>query len=128
MGELEWLWVGNNRLDYLDGIEGAKRLRTLGVSNNVYIEDLSPLAELESLEELWFSNNSVSDLRPLAALSSLRRIEGNDNLLKTLAGLEDMQYLREVYLPDNDISDVSALKGAPIAGLNLERNKVQKFA
>ncbi len=128
MSSLEELSVGNNRLDYLDGIEGAERLRWLDFSGNTYISDLSPLQTLSNLQDLWFSDNEVSDLRPIASLSLLRRLEGQRNFLTGLAGLEGMTSLREVYLRGNDISDVSALKEIPLAYLNLDENRVQKFS
>ena len=64
MKRLEELNVRNNRIDFLDGVEGASNLRWLDVSDNIYIDDLSPLQALSGLEDLWFSNNEVSDLRP----------------------------------------------------------------
>ena len=128
MKQLEELNVGSNRIDFLDGLEGASNLRWLDISDNIYIGDLSPLQALGGLEELWFGNNEISDLRPLAGLKRLRRLDGYQNYLINLTGLEEMTSLREVYLQGNDISNVSALKDIPLAYLNLDENRVQKFA
>ena len=126
MPALEELSLNRNRIDYLDGIEGAKHLRWLDISSNFYIEDLSPLAGVPNLQDLWFTENDVADLRPLSGLNNLRRLEGRDNQLTTLNGLDELVSLREVYVSDNDIADISALSELPLYGLSLRNNRVQK--
>ena len=128
MPALEELSVQDNRVDYLDGIEDAQKLRWLDISSNIFIEDLSPLAEVSSLQEVRFSETDVSDLRPLSALAQLRYLEGRDTKLTTLNGLEDLKSLRQVNVSDNDISDISALSELALESLNLRNNRVQKFA
>ena len=79
------------------------------------VEDLTPLAGLPKLEQLFVSHSDIRDLSPLAGLVNLELIHMGTSTsdLSPLAGLTK---LRNLYLPDEDISDLT-----PLAGLtNLE--------
>jgi hypothetical protein len=69
----------------LTGLEFAVNLRTLGVSHNANISDLSPLAGLVHLERLEFSHSGVADLRPLANLPALKWLDVLRDNARTIA-------------------------------------------
>ena len=63
----------------LKGIEFAVNATELVLNSND-ISDLSPLAQLGALENLWLDNNQVVDLAPLAELASLRILKPQEQL------------------------------------------------
>ena len=74
------------------------------------VEDLTPLAGLPKLEELFVSHFNIRDLSPLARLVNLELIHMGTSAsdLSPLAGLTK---LRHLYLPGGDISDLTPLAG-----------------
>ena len=74
------------------------------------VEDLTPLAGLAKLEELFVSHFNIRDLSPLARLVNLELIHMGTSAsdLSPLAGLTK---LRHLYLPGGDISDLTPLAG-----------------
>lgn len=97
------------------------------------ISDISPLAELTSLEVLVLRDNPVSDLSPLAGLTKLKRLDlfhtqvSDVSPLRGITGLAtlfldgtrvsdisplvDLTGMTELHLDDTQVSDVSALSG-----------------
>ncbi len=74
------------------------------------VEDLTPLAGLPKLEQLFVSHSNIRDLSPLAGLVNLELIHMGTSAsdLSPLAGLTK---LRHLYLPGGDISDLTPLAG-----------------
>lgn len=60
MSQLEELYISDNALETLNGLENNTKLRILEISNNkvASLNGLEPLAELE---EIWASYNLLSD-------------------------------------------------------------------
>ena len=106
------------------------------------VEDLTPLAGLPKLEQLFVSHANIRDLSPLAGLINLELIHMSGALISDLSPLAGLTNLRHLYLPGGDISDLTPLAGltqleelylhhnsisdiSPIAGLtNLKRLSV----
>ena len=74
------------------------------------VEDLTPLAGLPKLEQLFVSHSDIRDLSPLAGLVNLELIHMGTSAsdLSPLAGLTK---LRHLYLPGGDISELTPLAG-----------------
>ena len=144
---LRSLNLERNPVSNLSPLENLKNLVFLGLLHTPRISDLSPIAGLINLDNLWFSDGNVSDLSPLAGLINLRRIFtwGNPfSDLSPLAGLTKLRRLdicgarlsdltplagltglTDLYLPANGISDVSPLAGLTnLKWLNLVDNKI----
>ena len=68
------------------------------------ISDLSPLAGLTNLTELYLSYNKISDLAPLAGLTNLSRLELRDNNISDLTPLVGLTNLGMLYLNKNPIA------------------------
>ncbi len=114
MASIGWLSdvVG---VEQLAGIEHAVNLRGLSAYDGA-ISDVSPLAGLTSLLELYLYSNEISDVSPLAGLTSLLELYLYDNEISDVSPLRGLTSLRELVIGGNNISDVS-----PLAGLTLER-------
>ena len=105
------------KLKTLAGLERFERLVTLTVNDNELF-DLTPLAELEKLQNLTLGNltgigagNRFTDLSPLSGLTGLRHLVLNNCGLTNVSALAPLTELTELYLSDNMIGDVSALSG-----------------
>ena len=80
------------------------------------VEDLTPLAGLPKLEQLFVSHSNIRDLSPLAGLTKLEHVYlpgGDISDLTPLAGLTELE---ELHLHRNSISDISPIAG--LTGLN----------
>ncbi|MEO8427434.1 MAG: leucine-rich repeat domain-containing protein, partial [Verrucomicrobiota bacterium] len=62
------LYLDNNRIKSIQGINGLKSLSMLSLSNNM-ISDLSPLDGLTGLYSLFLENNKIKDLTPLVNMT-----------------------------------------------------------
>ncbi len=83
--QLEHLFVYNNQLTSLDGIEG-----------------------MLNLKDLYFQNNQIQDLTPIARLTNLHTIYASGNKINKINGLSDKHgdNLRKFYiLPNDDLPD-----------------------
>ena len=87
-------------LSVLQQIKEAKDSGATNLNlNDNNITDLTPLAGLTNLTELWLADNNISDLTPLAGLTNLT----------------------ELYLPQNSISDSQkAMIKAALPNTNIE--------
>ena len=84
------------------------------------VEDLTPLAGLPKLEQLFVSHSNIRDLSPLAGLINLELIHMRAHpLISDLSPLAGLTKLRHLYLPGGDISDLT-----PLAGLTGPRRTV----
>lgn len=72
MPNLSELYLCAQRVSDLGPLEGLP-LRVLALTGNE-IEDLTPLASLTGLEQLWIGDNPCRDLSPLASLTGLREL------------------------------------------------------
>jgi len=131
---LEELNLDKNQVVDLSPLAGHPGLRILEVWDNGPtrddhldgITDLSPLASIPTLEQLFLSENNISDLSPLSGLTSLNVIYliANDiEDISPLAGITGLQVLR---LSGNRIEDASVLANMPAMGwLELDNNFLQ---
>ena len=94
------------------------------------LPDISPLAGLTNLKELYFVCNKTSDISPLAGLTKLTRLSlrCNENIsdISPLAGLVNLEWLE---IPQNNISDISPLAGlVNLTWLDLSRNNISNLS
>ncbi|MBK6930458.1 MAG: leucine-rich repeat domain-containing protein [Saprospirales bacterium] len=73
------------------------------------VSDLTPLAKLSNLEELYCSHTLVSDLTLLAKLTKLRQINCSLTQVSDLAPLANLSNLQELECYSTKVSDLSAL-------------------
>ena len=105
------------KLQTLSGLEHFSKLITLTVNDNELF-DLTPLAELDKLQNLTLGNltgtgagNRFTDLSPLSGLTGLRHLVLNRCGVMDISALAPLTELTELYLSDNALGDLSALGG-----------------
>eukprot|EP00559_Dactyliosolen_fragilissimus_P004222 CAMPEP_0184865760 /NCGR_PEP_ID=MMETSP0580-20130426/18958_1 /TAXON_ID=1118495 /ORGANISM="Dactyliosolen fragilissimus" /LENGTH=342 /DNA_ID=CAMNT_0027365071 /DNA_START=303 /DNA_END=1331 /DNA_ORIENTATION=- len=113
------LYLANNKLKEIKGIENLNKLRKLDLgANRIREMDSTQLSGLTSLEELWLGKNKIERIDGLQNLRNLRRLDVQSNRLTVVDNLNaQVDSLEELYLADNGIDDIGA---SHINGLKLE--------
>ena len=92
-----------------------QNLNQLSLSNTT--QCLSDLSELKQLKALYMSCSGLEDISFLAELTNLEELDISENDISDLTPLSGLKNLKYLYLYSNNISDIS-----PLAELtNLER-------
>lgn len=130
---LEELNLDKNRITDLTPLRNHPSLRVLELWDNgperdnyeVGLSDISDVATIPTLEELYLSDNPIGDISALAELENLRvlfLIRAQVESISPLSGLTGLQVLR---LGHNNIENASALATLPnLAWLELEYNRL----
>lgn len=137
--------TGSMPINDLAGLEKCKKLTFLFVTGAVSdltplaqltslqtvtvkggkIRDLKPLAGLTELEYLDLSNNEISDLTPLANLKKLKTLQLSNNQLKNLNGLAGLTALETLRVDGNQIADLKPLAGLKtLITVDVRKNQV----
>ena len=136
MANLTELTASNANIRNLTGLEHATDLiyLDLGIDpitfiNSNSIQDISPLAGLTKLTQLWLESNNISDISPLARLNNLELLELWGNSISDISALSGLTNLTELWLIDNSISDISALADLiNLTELFLGRNSISDIS
>ena len=97
-----------NSIFDISPLAGLNNLTELFLANNS-IADISPLAGLNNLTELFLANNSIADISPLAGLNNLTRLSLDYNSISDISALSGLINLIWLSLLGNSISDLSPL-------------------
>lgn len=109
-----------DKVDNLTGLEAATGLRTLLLFDNL-VADLSPLAHLGDLGELYLDRNGLQSLDALAPLKGLTTLSLTGNRINDVSPLEGLTALNQLWLDETGVLDL-----APLAGLTaLDRLDLQ---
>ena len=122
----------------LTGMENMFNLTDLGISYNLGITDLSPiagltkltwldadsvgtgdlsdLADLIWLRSLQFARNNATSISTLAGFTTLRELDLSYNQITDLTPLRNLTSLDYLYLHNNSIADISPLLDNPGLG------------
>ena len=104
-------WLRN-----LIGVDYLAKVTRINLSNS-RVTDLSPLAEITTLESLSLCGTPVVDLTPLRELTSLRTLNATRTQVADLSPLAKLTNLETL-----DLSGTSVTDAAPLVGfLNLKR-------
>ncbi len=102
--ELDWISLSNCKIASLDGLSNAKNLKSISLSHNRCLADISALSSVKgTLFQLCIENCSrITDFSALATLSKLEYLElqGN-NTLPSLEFLRNMPNLKVLNLSMN---------------------------
>ncbi|WP_428820433.1 leucine-rich repeat domain-containing protein [Microbulbifer sp. MCCC 1A16149] len=117
--EMSGLWCPE-RIDDLSGIEQLYMLNYLDLntnwdqfdSNRSTFSDLSPLAQLSNLQELYFANADVSSIEPLVGLP-IRGLNVNRNHLTDISAISTMGALEWIDAGENAITAIPDISGLP---------------
>ena len=120
MEGLEELEAPNRDIQDVTGLQFTTNLRLLRLGNwgtGNQVSNISPLAGLINLRELWLSHNPISDLSPLKNLKNLTRLQLHNTQIVDLSSIAGLIALRRLDISHTDVSNLS-----PIARLiNLQR-------
>lgn len=89
----------------------AQRVRSLALSGNADLSDLTPLAGLTQLQALGLDQTSVTDLTPLAGLTQLHWLRLSETGAKDLTPLGGLTQLQVLYLNQTGVTDLTPLAG-----------------
>ena len=151
MYQLRHLYYGSSLgIKNLRGLEAAKNLEILRISSNkisdltplanllkliqLYINftevsDLTPLANLTRLEDLYISSTEISDLTPLANLTRLEDLRASNNKISDLTPLANLTRLENLNISFNEVSDLTPLANLPsLRVINLDGNNVSDLS
>ncbi len=111
MLEFTYLEAESMGIQSLVGLEHAKNLLTLRLSDNQYITDVTPLAGLTNLRTLILNQNRIADVSPLAGLVNLQELDIHHNEIRDVSPLSGMTKLWRLAIRENPIRDISPLAG-----------------
>jgi Leucine-rich repeat (LRR) protein len=113
----------------ITGLEHCTNLRSLDLSLNHVISDISPLAGLTSLIELNLWHNQISDISPLASLTKLTALDLSGNEIGDISLLASFTKLTALGLSDNEIGDISPLASlTSLISLSLGSNEISDIS
>jgi hypothetical protein len=110
MTDLGQLYMYKNAVRDLTPLAGLQHLFLLYLHDNHTITDISPLANLESLQALALSNNQISNLTPLLNRTSLTFLALDGNQISDISALSNLTNLTTINLDGNSIRDLSPLE------------------
>ena len=128
---LEWftdltnLSLHSNQISDLTPLKCLTNLRLLDLRYNNLISDISPLAAMTEMTQLYLTRNQITDISHLAGMTKLTELWLDSNLISNISYLSAMTELRHLFLGSNQITDTSALSGlTKITWLTLYLNQI----
>lgn len=100
------LLLEENRISNIDCVKKLNKLNTLFIRNNKYISDLTPLANLVNLKELWANDNNISNINALYNLTELEWIELENNKIKDISSLSNCTKITRLKIANNQIKNI----------------------
>lgn len=107
--QIEELYLSDSRVADLSPLSGYTKLRKLYVEHCASIQNLIPLTQLSSLEELLVDYSTVSDLSPLKDLSNLKRLGLRNTSVRSLEGLSELTGLTSLEVSGTTIASLEPL-------------------
>ncbi len=108
--------------DEIGTMAGLRFLRL----ENTQIRDLSPIAGLTTLEEIYLDNTNVSDISVLAQLVSLKQVSLSGTYVRQVSDLSGLDLLEGVSLDDTQVFDLTPLYQIPgLRDISIENTPAQ---
>lgn len=112
------------KLSTISGLEGAKQLQYLDLSNNT-IRNLDPISSLNQLQELNLQHNALTDLKVLSGLSTLQKLDVSYNALTSVTPLSGCNSLVWLDFSNNSVTSVEGInKLTALTYLNASSNQL----
>ncbi|KAK4440224.1 microtubule-associated protein AIR9 [Sesamum alatum] len=126
---LEFVYLRDNLLSTLDGVEVLKRVKVLDLSFNDFKgPGFEPLENCKALQQLYLAGNQITSLKSLPELPNLEFLSVAQNKLKSLS-MASQPRLQVLAASKNKIS---TLKGFPylpaLEHLRVEENPILKVS
>lgn len=91
------------------------------------INSLEGIQYMENLKILRIEGCNIKDLSPLANLSSLELISFRDNKINDITSIKNLKNLKVLDLSRNEIEDLSPLVGLPLEHFNIANNQIENL-
>lgn len=116
-------------LSTVSGLADAQKLEYLDLSGNGGLRDLSVLADMVTLKELYLQNNAVVSVEHLTKLTNLETLDVSYNAITSLAHIANCVKLRHLSANGNQINDTIGISSlALLETLSLNYNKLTNVA
>ncbi len=113
----------------IDALAYFTSLTDLSLFNNGKIEDISALADLTNLTNLYLPYNEIEDISALTGLTNLKSLSLDYNEIKDITALAGLTGLEALDLSENDIKDITALAGLTnLHWLELADNQIEDIS
>lgn len=124
--ELEALYLSNNKLAYINGIERWKTLKELYLSSN-NLTGVTDLFQLTGLQTLYIDNNRINSIEGIEKLTALENLNISNCGIRTgFKMLSQLKNLKNLYASDNNISTILPLvNNTGLRTLNLSNNYIK---
>lgn len=99
---------GFHSLGNLEALKHFHRLEVLKM-NDVQISDITPLAQLRNLKELYSSNNPISNLKPLSNLKKLNILDLSNTLVRNLNEIRALPNIGVLSIAGTRVRNLRAL-------------------
>jgi len=112
---LVYLNMALEKISNISPISELEKLEELNLSQNHRIKDITPLKNLTNLKHLVLDENLISDISPLANLVNLEYLELSYNPINSINALGNLSKLKTLYLAksrqnaEGVISDLSPI-------------------
>ncbi|XP_019185915.1 PREDICTED: 187-kDa microtubule-associated protein AIR9 isoform X3 [Ipomoea nil] len=126
---LEFVYLRDNLLSTLDGIEVLKRVKVLDLSFNDFKgPGFEPLENCKALQQLYLAGNQITSLKSLPELPNLEFLSVAQNKLKSLS-MACQPRLQVLAASKNKISTLKGFPHLPsLEHLRVEENPILKMS
>ena len=112
-------------LSTIADLSGAPKLEYLDLSSNGGLRDLSVLAEMTTLQEVYLQHNAITTLEKLSGLTNLEKLDVSYNAITSLSYLANSIKLRSLIADGNQIADTIGISSLSLLEtLSLNYNKL----
>ena len=117
---LEEIWLNQNQIQKIEGLEGCVSLKRIFISDNK-IERIEGLDGCEQLEVLWLNENSIDSLQGLSKLTNLKQLHLARNRISRIGShLSQLRKLEDLNLSGNLIGSFKEILSlTPLASLRI---------
>ena len=100
-------------IDTLEGLEHAKKLKTVGLNGHGF-ETLAPFANLNDLEELWIHDNCLKDISAVKGKKKLRILDLSMNRqLEDISAVRSLPNLEMLQVGTTKVKDITVFDTLP---------------
>jgi Leucine-rich repeat (LRR) protein len=125
---LSYLMLDGNQITDISPIASLTQLTQVYLSDN-RITTLPKLVVSNKLTMLLLGGNQISDMTPLSSMANLTRLELSINPIKNISPLSSLTKLTQLDLDNTQISDISALSSlANLSSLYLYDNTISDIS
>ena len=122
------LSLGDSNISDISAVASLTHLRELFLDNN-NISDISAVVGLTNLTWLRLDGNSISDISAVSGLANLTKLWLEDNNISDISAVLGLTNLTSLWLGGNNISDISAVSGLTnLTSLRLDGNSISDIS